>query len=75
MTTLYLPTPGLFVDKPFCHNLLAKGSEAACWGGAVGPGLVSVGIQEAAPSAISLLMGKRHLWERECDKACHSCQR
>ena len=25
MTTLYLLTPGLFVDKPFCQNLLVKG--------------------------------------------------
>lgn len=28
MTTLYLPIPGLFVDKPFCQNLLVKEGEA-----------------------------------------------
>lgn len=32
MTTLYLPTPGLFVDKPFCHNLLVKEREARVTG-------------------------------------------
>ena len=47
MTTLYLPTPGLFVDKPFCQNVLVKGREARCSGGALGLDLVSVGIQEA----------------------------
>lgn len=74
MTTLYLPTPGLFVDKPFCQNSLVKEREAPCSRGALGLDLVSAGIQEAPPPAISLLMGKRHLWEWEFDKACQNCQ-
>lgn len=47
MTTLYLPTSGLFVDKPFCQNLLGKKREARAQRGALGLDLVSVGIQEA----------------------------
>lgn len=74
MTTLYLPSPGLFVDKPFCWNLLVKEREAPCSRAALGLDLVSVGIQEVPPQAISLLMGKRHLWEWEFDKACQNCQ-
>ena len=33
MTTLYLLTPGLFVDKPFCQSVLVKGREPRCSGG------------------------------------------
>lgn len=46
MTTLYLPTPGLLVDKPFCQNLLVKEREAPCAGGALDLDHVSAGIQE-----------------------------
>lgn len=46
MTTLYLPTPGLFGDKPFCQNLLVKETEALCSGDALYLDLVSAGIQE-----------------------------
>lgn len=49
MTTLYLPTPGLFVDKPFCQNLLVKEREASYSGGALDLDLVSVGMQETPP--------------------------
>ena len=74
MTTLYLPTPGPFVDKPFCQNLLVKEREALCSGGALDLDLVSVGIQEGSPQALSLLMDKKHLRGREFDKARQSCQ-
>ena len=51
MMTLYLLTPGLFVDKPFCQNVLVKGREAQCSGGARGSlDLVSAGIQAAPPT-------------------------
>lgn len=50
MTTLYLPTPGLFVDKPFCQNLLVKEREAPRAGGTLDLDLVSVGIQETPRS-------------------------
>ena len=51
MTTLYLLTPGLFVDKPFCQNVLVKGRESGCSGGARGGlDLVSAGIQAAPPT-------------------------
>lgn len=74
MTTLYLPTPGLFVDKPFCQNSLVKARGALRARGALGLDLVSVGIQGAPSPAISLLMGRRHRWEWEFDKACQNCQ-
>lgn len=48
VTTLYLLTPGLFVDKPFCQNLLVKEREARCpGGGALGLDLVLAGTREA----------------------------